>query len=38
MFSYTIVAPSKTWEGLQGFIYLSKKSGKFKITGIDTVP
>ncbi|MEN9548794.1 MAG: hypothetical protein RIR12_1385 [Bacteroidota bacterium] len=39
MFSYTIIAPSKTWEGLQGFIYLSKrKSGKYKITGIDTVP
>lgn len=38
MFSYTIVAPSKTWEGSQGFIYLSKKGGKFKITGIDTVP
>ena len=38
MFSYTIVAPSKKWEGSQGFIYLSKKSGKFKITGIDTVP
>ena len=38
MFSYTIFAPSKKWEGLQGFIYLSKKSGKFKITGIDTVP
>ena len=38
MFSYTIIAPSKTLEGLQGFIYLSKKSGKFKITGIDTVP
>jgi len=38
MFSYTIVAPSKTWEGLQGFIYISKKSGKYKITGIDTVP
>ncbi len=38
-FSYTIVAPSKTWEGQQGFIYLSKrKSGKYKITGIDTVP
>lgn len=38
MFSYTIVAASKTWEGLQGFIYLSKRNGKFKITGIDTVP
>jgi len=36
-FSYTIVAPSKEWEGLQGFIYL-RKSGKYKITGIDTVP
>ena len=39
MFSYTIVAPSKSWEGLQGFIYLGKrKSGKYKITGIGTVP
>ena len=38
MFSYTIVAPSKTWEGSQGFIYLEKINGKYKITGIDTVP
>jgi len=38
MFSYTIVAPSKTWEGLQGFIYLRKVKGQYKITGIDTVP
>lgn len=38
MFPYTIVAPSKTWEGLQGFIYLAKRNGKLKITGIDTVP
>jgi hypothetical protein len=38
MFSYTIVPPSKNWEGLQGFIYLGKIDGKFKITGIDTVP
>jgi hypothetical protein len=38
MFSYTIVAPSKTWEGLQGFIYIGKRNGKYKITGIDTVP
>jgi hypothetical protein len=37
-FSYSIVAPSKTWDGLQGFIYLDKKNGKYKITGIDTVP
>jgi hypothetical protein len=37
-FSYTIVAPSKTWEGSQGFIYIEKRNGKFKITGIDTVP
>jgi hypothetical protein len=37
-FSYTIVAPSKTREGLQGFIYIAKRNGKFKITGIDTVP
>lgn len=38
MFSYTIVAPSKTWEGLQGFVYIVKRNGKYKITGIDTVP
>jgi hypothetical protein len=38
MFSYTIIAPSKEWEGSQGFIYISKKEGKYKITGIDTVP
>ena len=38
MFSYTIVAPSEKWESLQGFVYLSKKGGKFKITGIGTVP
>jgi hypothetical protein len=37
-FSYTIVAPSKNWEGLQGFIFLGKIDGKYKITGIDTVP
>ena len=37
-FSYTIVAPSKTWEGLQGFIFIAKKGEKFKIAGIDTVP
>ena len=37
-FSYTIVAPSKNWEGLQGFIFLEKIEGKYKITGIDTVP
>jgi hypothetical protein len=38
MFSFTLVAPSKTWEGVQGFIYLNKINGVFKITGIDTVP
>jgi hypothetical protein len=38
MFPYTIIAPSKTWEGLQGFIYLDKIDNKYKITGIDTVP
>ena len=37
-FSYIIVPPSKTWEGLQGFVYLRKVKGKYKITGIDTVP
>ena len=38
MFSYTIVAPSNKWEGSQGIIYLRKINGKYKITGIDTVP
>ncbi len=38
MFSYTIFAPSNTWEGVQGFIYIAKRNGKYKITGIDTVP
>jgi hypothetical protein len=38
MFPYTIIAPSKRGEGLQGFIYLAKRNGKLKITGIDTVP
>ncbi len=37
-FSYTIVAPSKSWEGLQGFIFLEKINDKYKISGIDTVP
>lgn len=37
-FSYTIIAPSKAWEGLQGFIYIEKKNGGYRITGIDTVP
>ena len=37
-FSYTIIAPSKGWEGLQGFIYIRKINGGYKITGIDTVP
>ncbi|MFT3703131.1 MAG: hypothetical protein QM802_12210 [Agriterribacter sp.] len=38
VFSYPIIAPSKKWEGLQGFIYLNKKRNTYKITGIDTVP
>lgn len=37
-FLYTIIPPSKTWEGAQGMITLAKKEGKFKITGIDTIP
>jgi hypothetical protein len=37
-FSYTIVAPSNKWEGLQGFIFLGRKNSEYKITGIDTVP
>jgi hypothetical protein len=37
-FPYTIVAPTKNWEGLQGFVYLEKIEGQYKITSIDTVP
>ncbi|WP_068944321.1 hypothetical protein [Chryseobacterium timonianum] len=37
-FLYTMIPPSKTWEGAQGMITLAKKEGKFKITGIDMVP
>ena len=37
-FSYTIIAPSKYYEGSQGFIFLKKIGGTYKITGIDTVP
>lgn len=37
-FLYTMVAPSIHWEGVQRIIYLEKKDGKFKITGIDTIP
>jgi len=35
---YTIVAPSDHWEGQQGMITLKKINGKYKITGIDTIP
>lgn len=35
---YTIIAPSREWEGLQGFISLRLRHNKYKITGIDTVP
>jgi hypothetical protein len=38
IFPYTIVAPSKRWEGIQGFIYLEKVNNKYLIAGIDTVP
>lgn len=37
-FSYTIVAPSINWEGMQGWVYLEKINSQYKITGIDTVP
>ena len=37
-FSYTIVAPSNYYEGKQGFIFLKKIGGNYKITGIDIVP
>jgi len=37
-FSYTIVAPSTEWEGIQGFIYLELINRQYKITGIDQIP
>jgi len=37
-FPYTIVAPSKNGEGLEGFIFLDKIDDEYKITAIDTVP
>jgi len=37
-FSYIITAPSKEYEGTQGFIYLRKRKGKFVIDGLNTVP
>ncbi|WP_347217790.1 hypothetical protein [Chryseobacterium sp.] len=37
-FLYTLIPPSKTWEGAQGMVSLEKIGGKFKITGIDMVP
>ena len=37
-FPYTITPPSSHWEGSQGFIYVSKIKGKYKITSIDMIP
>ncbi len=37
-FSYSIVAPSTEWEGIQGFIYLELINRQYKITGIDQIP
>jgi len=37
-FSYAILAPSERYEGIQGFVYVDKVKGQYKITGIDTVP
>jgi len=38
MLVYTIVKPSPEWEGAQGYIYIKKIAGKFKITGIEIIP
>jgi hypothetical protein len=37
-FSYAIIAPTKEYEGSQGFIYIRKRKGKYVIDGLDTVP
>lgn len=37
-FPFTIDPPSANFEGAQGFVYIEKRMGKFKITGIDMVP
>jgi hypothetical protein len=38
VFSYVLIPPSKTWEGSQGFVYVKKIKGKYRIIGMDTVP
>lgn len=38
IFSYAIIAPSKEYEGIQGFIYIRKQNGRYIIDGLDTVP
>jgi hypothetical protein len=38
MYPYAIISPSNKWEGSQGFIYLRKIDGNYKVTGIDAVP
>lgn len=37
-FFYVIVAPSNSFEGIQGFVYLRKINDQYKIVAIDTVP
>jgi hypothetical protein len=38
IFSYVAIAPSKSFEGAQGLVYVKKIKGKFKIISMDTVP
>lgn len=38
MFSYQIMAPSATYEGMQGYIYISKRKGRYLISRLTVVP
>lgn len=38
MFSYEIIAPSATYEGMQGYIYIAKRKGRYLITRLTVVP
>lgn len=37
-FSYPIIAPFKSFEGKQGWVYVDKIKGQYKITGMDVIP
>ena len=38
VFSYVRISPNSRTDGSQGFVYLKRIKGEFKIVGVDTVP